>query len=92
MQEDLQRSQEGQKRKYNAHVKPSSFEVGQRVLFLLPSSSNKLFVQWQGPYEVIEWVGDANYRIWVPDQENRLYHINLLKGWHECKEPRWYNA
>lgn len=43
-QEELQRSQEGQKRRYDAHLKPRSLEVGQQVLLLLPSSSNKLLV------------------------------------------------
>lgn len=52
-----------QKRRYDAQVKPRFFEVGQKVLLLLHSSSNKLLVQWQGPYEVIKWVGEANYRV-----------------------------
>lgn len=45
VQELLQRSQEAQKRRYDAQVKSRSFKVGQRVLLLLASSSNKLLVQ-----------------------------------------------
>lgn len=91
-QEELQRSQEDQRRRYDVPMKLRSFEVGQQVLLLLPSSSNNLFVQWQGPDEDIKWVGDANYQIRVPRQGNRLYHINLFKGCNEHEEPGLYNA
>ena len=35
-------------------------------------------MQWQGPYEVREVVGLADYRIRVGDKL-RLFHINMLK-------------
>lgn len=49
-------------------------------------------MQWQGPYEVIEKLGDVDYRIRVPSLGIRLYHVNLLKAWQKPEEPEWYQA
>lgn len=62
------------------------------MLLLLPTSSNKLLLQWQGCYEVVEWVGQNDYRIRVPEQGFWLYHVKFLKGWQEPEEFGWYNA
>lgn len=37
-------------------------------------------------------MGEVNYRIRVPGQGVRLYHVNLLKEWQEEEEPRQYNV
>lgn len=42
---------------------PRPLHLDKKVLLLLPSSSNKLLVEWQGPYEIIERVGEVNYRV-----------------------------
>lgn len=39
-QEELTQAQEDQKRHYDTQVRPQCFEPGQKVLLLLPSSSN----------------------------------------------------
>lgn len=39
-QEELQKAQGEQKRRYDGRVKPHSFEVGQKALLLFPSSIN----------------------------------------------------
>ena len=51
---------------------------GDEVLLLLPKKSNKLLVEWQGPYPVVEKRSRLNY---VIDQKGtrKVYHINLLK-------------
>lgn len=48
-QAELGKEQE-QKGCYAMHVRPKAFLAGQQVLLLLPSSNNKLLMQWQGPY------------------------------------------
>lgn len=65
---------------------------GKKVLLLLPSSSNKLIVQWQGPYEIVEKVEEVDYHIQLPGQGMKLYHVNLLKAWQDADETGWYQA
>ena len=54
-----------------------SFSVGDEVLLLRPTSANKLQMQWQGPFKVVEILNN-DYKIDVHG-EKRLYHANLLK-------------
>ena len=37
--------------------------VGGKILLLLPSESNKLLLQWNGPYEVVDVVNVVNYSV-----------------------------
>ena len=50
---------------------------------LLPTSSNKLLAQWQGPYPVACKVGKVDYEIDMPNKRNRkkVFHVNMLKKW-----------
>ena len=54
-------------------------------MLLLSTKQNKLQVSWQGPFEVVEKVGEADYRVDVGGKV-RLYHANLLKQYHERKD------
>ena len=62
-------------------------EPGEEVLVLLPTSSNKLLAQWQGPYRVLCRVGEVNYEIHMPDKRKRraIFHVNMLKKWHQSE-------
>lgn len=73
-------------------MQPQTFEDSQKVLLLFPSSSNKLLVSWQGPYEILERVGEVYYRIQVQGQRRCLYHVNLLMEWKERGDPGYYNV
>ncbi|XP_076039591.1 uncharacterized protein LOC143024613 isoform X1 [Oratosquilla oratoria] len=57
------------------------FKPGDEVLVLLPSDTSKLLVTWNGPYNVLERRGEANYVIETP-RGHRLYHANILKRYH----------
>ena len=50
---------------------------------LLPTTSSKLTVKWQGPYKVTRKVTDVDYEINVGTSRKKLrtYHVNLLKKW-----------
>ena len=52
------------------------------MLILLPTNSNKLLLQWKGPYEVDEVVNRMDYKI---DVEGivKTYHANMLKQYVE---------
>ena len=54
------------------------------VLVLLPDSTQKLFAQWQGLYEIKKKIGDVNYQVDMREKKKqyRVFHINLLSKWY----------
>ena len=60
--ENLQAAQGEFKHHYDKKTKKRSFEVGQKVVVLLPTD-NKLLLQWKGPYEVVEVLNRMDYRV-----------------------------
>lgn len=87
--ENLLRSQVQQKRWYDKTAKSRSFEPGDEVLLLLPTSDNKLLAKWQGPYQVKKKVGPVTYQIEIPSRNQPLqtFHVNMLKKWHTHRTP-----
>ena len=77
-QEELEKSQKRYKRHYDRKAKPRRLEVGDRVLILLPTDSNKLLMQWRGPYTVQSRVGAYDYRVKM-GSKTKTYHVNMLK-------------
>ena len=84
-QEELEKSQKRYKRHYDRKAKPRRLEVGDRVLILLPTDSNKLLMQWRGPYTVESRVGANDYRVKM-GSKMKTYHINMLKK-YISREP-----
>ena len=58
---------------------------------LLPSESNKVLLQWNGPYEVLEVVNVINYKINVKVIVN-TYPANMLKLYVECQNVTSYRS
>ncbi|XP_061833118.2 uncharacterized protein [Nerophis lumbriciformis] len=85
--ENLLQAQERQQRLYNMGTQHRQFSPGEKVLALLPTSSSKLLVQWQGPFVVTRRVGDVDYEVRRSDRggATQIYHLNLLKGWREAE-------
>ncbi|XP_036065872.1 uncharacterized protein LOC118598010 [Oryzias melastigma] len=81
-------AQKQQKVWYDRSARQRSFSPGQKVLVLLPSSDSKLLAKWQGPFEVLQRIGQTTYRVSTPGQSRstRLLHVNLLKEWVERAE------
>ncbi|GFR77495.1 zinc finger protein [Elysia marginata] len=69
-----------QKHYYDRTAKGRKFSVGEKVLVLLPTDSNKLLMQWKGPFEVVATVGVNDYRINMGGKV-KTFHANLLKGY-----------
>ena len=84
-QEELEKSQKRYKRHYNWKAKPRRLDVGDRVLILLQTDSNKLLIQWRGPYTVESRVGANDYRV-KRGSKTKTYHVNMLKK-YICREP-----
>ena len=60
---NLQKVQGKQKVYYDRRAKPRSFKVGDKVLLLLPTDSNKLLLQWRGPFKIVEVLNHVDYRV-----------------------------
>ena len=89
VQEHLHKAQQAQARTYNGGAQLRLFQPGELVLVLIPTAECKFLVKWQGPYEVVDRVGEVNYRVWQPGRRKptQLYHINLLKQWRAGTTP-----
>ncbi|XP_069370624.1 uncharacterized protein [Paralichthys olivaceus] len=79
----LAKAQTRQKTWYDQTARSRSFNPGEKVLLLLPSSESSLLAKWQGPYEVLRKASEVTYEIAMPDRRRskHLYHVNLLKRW-----------
>ena len=82
--DNLQKVQFKQKTHYDKRARLRKFDVGDKVLSLLPTESNKLLLQWKGPYEVVEIVNRMDYRVDV-DGVVGTFYSNMLKQYVERK-------
>ncbi|CAJ0964630.1 unnamed protein product [Ranitomeya imitator] len=88
VKEHLLQAQEAQARVYNRSARVRQFNPGDRVLVLVPTVESKFLAKWQGPYEVVEKLGEVNYKIHQPGRRKpfQVYHVNLIKPWQD-REP-----
>ena len=80
--ESLYEAQGRQKHHYDKKARNRQFKVGEKVLVLLPTDSNKLVLQWKGLYEIKEVVNRMAYKV---DTEGNLkiLHTNILTAYQE---------
>ena len=76
---------------YDKRARSRKFDVEDKVLSLLPSESNKVLLQWNGPYEVLEVVNAMNYKINVKGVVN-TYPANILKLYVERQNVTSYHS
>ena len=67
---------------YNQSAKNKKFNVGDLVLVLLPSSTNKLLSTWQGPATVTACISSHSYRIALNNGAVRTLHANNLRSFN----------
>ena len=86
--ENLRQAQQKQKTWYDKRSRETQFEVGDKVLVLLPTRTEKLLAKWKGPYNVIRKVGKVNYELEIMDERKgrKLFHVNMLNKWNEPEE------
>ncbi|KAL8568228.1 hypothetical protein ACOMHN_027751 [Nucella lapillus] len=77
-QENLKKASCQYAKYFDRKARPRTFKPGDKVLLLLSAKHNKLQVSWQGPYEIVERVGEADYKVKISGKV-KLYHANLLK-------------
>ena len=88
VKDNLETAQEIQKRWYDKNARERIFQQDDQVLVLLPTSSNNILAQWQGPYKIIKKVSKVNYKIDMHDRRKRkrIFHVNMLRKWHDNKQ------
>ena len=58
---------------------------------MLPTGSNKLLLQWNGPFAVLEKVRGDDYRVQLVGR-TKTFHANMLKKyWSREHEDRVHN-
>ena len=77
-QEELEKSQKRYKTHNDRKAKPRRLEVGDRVLILPPTDSNKLLKQCRGPYTVESHVRANDYRVKM-GSKTKTYYVYMLK-------------
>ena len=85
---NLERAAINQKRYYDVKVKDNKLTAGTRVWCYFPHSkvrrSPKLGRQWQGPFTIMERIGDVNYKIRLnPRRKPKIVHrdrLNVYRG------------
>ena len=75
---------------YNRKSRTRSMKVGDKVLVLLPTDTNKLLMQWKGPFPITEKLGTVDYRIDMHGVQ-KTFHANLLKL-YVSREPELVGA
>ena len=78
VKQELEKSDKRYKHYYDSSKRPRNLEVGEKVLVLFRTESNKLLMQWKGPYSVVGKFNNCDYQIDV-DGKTKSFHINLLK-------------
>ena len=69
---------------YDKKTQDRKFSVGEEVLVLLPSASNKLLSSWLGPFPITK-VFHPDYRVLVKGKE-KVFHANMLKRYVRREE------
>ena len=69
VQDNWKKAQSRQKTWHDQNTRDRELNPGDEVLVLLPTSSNKLLAQWQGPYYVLCKTGKVNYEIDMKDKK-----------------------
>jgi len=84
-QQELLKSQVKQQKHYNRKTQARSFQTGDRVLILLPTDSNKLLLQWKGPFTGIQRVRGDDYKAQLSGNVE-TYHANMQKKYWERED------
>ena len=81
---NMGKAQAQQKAWYDQNARERTFQVGEQVLVLLPTSSNKLLAQWHGPYPITKVISGVTYQVDMLDKRkrSRVFHVNMLRKWN----------
>ena len=72
-----------QKFYHDQKIKERTFTVGDFVLVFRPGKTNKLHIQWQGPFPIVKIITKINYQVDLGTRlkQYRTFHVNCMKLW-----------
>lgn len=76
-QSSVEQARKTQKHYHDKKSRQRTFQVGDEVLVLLPSSANKLLMSWKGPFKIVQCL-DFDYLLEM-NGKTRIFHPNMLK-------------
>ena len=77
--EGLKQASKRYRKYHDVRSRERKFNTDDEVLVLLSTSSNKLLMQWQGPYRIIKKIAKNDYRILMNDaRKMKLHRKNKL--------------
>ena len=85
------KAQKRQKGYYDQHAMKRVLSPVDKVLVLLPSSANKLKLEWVGPYQVMRRLNEVDYEVETLERcREKNYDIphHLLKKWNDPSSGR----
>ncbi|GBM13613.1 hypothetical protein AVEN_229587-1 [Araneus ventricosus] len=73
---------------YDKNAVGRKFRVGDQVLVLETSKSNKLVAQWTDPGVIESQLSNSNYIVKMTNKNDKtqIYQVNLLNPYHQCPE------
>ena len=84
--ENLKAASARYKKAYNRKARDRQLKVGDKALVLLPTSNNRLLMQWKGPFVVTSKTGPLDYKIDI-NGKLKQFHINMLRWYTERVKP-----
>jgi len=84
----LESCQKDMKDRFDVKAVRRNFDVGQKVLVLLPVQNNPLQARYVGPYVIQNKISEVNYVLSTPDRRKKtqLCHVNMLKTYFDRSE------
>ncbi|KAL8602758.1 hypothetical protein ACOMHN_053159 [Nucella lapillus] len=83
--ENTAKSSRKSKRYFDRKTKKRTFQPGDEVLVLLPSSTNKLLSKWLGPFPIVQDLY-PDYKVLIKGKE-KVLHANMLKRYIRRDNP-----
>lgn len=84
--DEVERARAKRKTYLDCKSHPPKLSVGIEVLLLWPTDSNKLFMQWNSPFEIVERKNEVDNVLTICGKSN-IFLINMLK---KCEERDLY--
>jgi len=86
-QEELEVSSTRYRHYYDKKARPRKLKIGDEALILLPTDSNKILMQWKGPYKIEGIVANNDYKVNIKGTL-KTFHINMLKKYVKREENK----
>lgn len=82
--EALGETQKSMKRRYDRTAVSRHFQIGDKVLALLPIPGSSLSAKFTGPYDIRDRLSDTDYVLSTPERrrKTRVCHVNMLKPYY----------